>query len=57
MASELERRYQSYLEDCLGWNLPAQSFAYFKAYWEFFAKEGELAPEMRETAPILVQRL
>jgi len=47
-------RYARYQRDCGGWGLPAQPFDDFKAYWDVFAKHGELPPA---TAPILVQRL
>lgn len=48
-----EARYRLYQRDCAQWNLPAQPFEDFKAYWEVFAKEGELPT----SAPILVQRV
>jgi hypothetical protein len=46
-------RYERYTRDCAAWGIQPHTFDDFKAYWEMFAKEGELAPQ---SAPILVQR-
>lgn len=51
--SRWAEQYRRYQRDCAAWELPTQSFADFKAYWEMFAKDGEL---QNTVAPTMVQR-
>jgi hypothetical protein len=48
-------RYEGYQRDCAEWGVSAQPFEDFKAYWDIFARDGELL--LNASAPILVQRL
>ena len=38
----LEARYRRYTQQCAEWDVPAQPFEDWKAYWEFFAQDGEM---------------
>jgi hypothetical protein len=48
----LEERYLLYERDCRAWEVPAVPLDQFKAYWQIFAKDGEL--QNGQSAPILV---
>ena len=47
----LDRQYLRYVRDCAHWQLPAQSFEDFKAYWEMFARDGEIHPPVTSLPP------
>ena len=54
--SSWDSLYRSYLRDCFRWNVPAHRFEDFKAYWEMFARDGELQIPLKP-APRMMQRV
>lgn len=55
MTLSLEGRYLRYVRDCAAWALPALSFEEFRAYWELFARDGELGTSQTPNVPVGTQ--